>query len=1354
MPRASASQCLEDETVAAFLTGLLTGAQLRHVEAHVGVCNECVELIATAARGLRTAPSSDPAQTGGRVDAHAGKEATLVLGLAGVAESSLRLLLDWLRGGTAPARQAACREMHEALLHSASNTRFRLEERLGGGGMGTVYRAHDRVLGHFVALKVMQGFSGDDRRRWKAEFRSLTHIRHPNLITLYDLIVREPLAFITMELVSGRDFVAYHGDGAQQVARAREISYERLRDTARQLASALDQVHSAHKLHRDVKPSNVLVTDAGRVVLLDFGLVWQLSQEPVEWRGDPLAGTPRYMAPEQLAGQPLTPAADWYAFGLTLRQAITGEPPRSLASHGAADLSLRARGFALPEDLDELLVRLLAPAPEARPSAHEILRCLGGERALPGVVAAALPEPRQRLFGREAELRRLGAASADVERGNLRLVRVSGPSGIGKTSLIQHFLADLGRQRRERTLILSSCCHPREALTFNAVDGWIDGLARELPQRLDAAELQADPAGHHALVRVFPVLGRWLRLEDQVEGAAVASDRELRSRAFLALRMILQQLSRRWQLVLWMDDMQWADDDSGELLLELVRASGASLAPPSPPALLIFSYRDEDRTLSPCWNELLGSARPQDNNHNVDVRLGPLDDVTCAELLDARQGDASQRGTPELARLIRETRGSPFLLLELDHWLSSGANSGDLSHVNLDQVLQARTSDLPSAARTLLELLAVAGGPLEQGVALRAAGLNPPDCALIADLERRSILCTSSVEEKTSRVYHDRIRQQVLGKLSHEQTVWYHRAIGQALLTTMAPNPLAAVEHLEAAGDHATVRRYILLAAEHASSALAFDRAAKLYARAIELNADGSTASDLRRRLATALASAGRGQEAAEAFLEAGRLVKSEASADPRESSLLRQKAAEQLLQTGHYEQGLQVLRSLLSELSVPFPRSRWEALLKATAWRLLVLLRGHARRAPARPPNALDLQRFDALWGVGVRFGMVDYALINYVVARSAAGALALDDPIRIARALAAEASLWVTLPGSFAQRRSVRLIDTAQQLCTPESPPYDRALVLAMRGIVNLYQGHFRRSLELTREALQLLRASSSGLQYEHTLWEFSELVALAALGQVDELIGCVRRGSESALGRGDRLSAQSFSLGPATTAWLALDQPQRAAEQADQALSFAPERYTLQHFHHYVSRTEADLYLGQAPTAWERSQRTWRTHGKSFVRWVVFARDHLIQTRAKSAVAMATFLQSSQHKCTPDGHSAAQLRRIALDAASQMAGHGFAGSLGWGLLLRAAVARLENCERDALDQLRQALTVFEQAEMLLYREATRFCLGSLCGGDEGAAQVRQAEAWMRARGIVNPAHMLRVLTPGLVEVGAPAH
>src|SRR5262249_1130106 len=126
--------------------------------------------------------------------------------------------------------------------------------------------AYDSELGHDVALKSLTRLEPDQVYHLKYEFRSLADIRHPNLVHLYELFVIEGGCFFTMELVTGSDFVSH-------VRQTADGKYERLYDAAQQLAMGISAVHSARKLHRDVKPSNVMVTKAGRVVLLDFGLV-------------------------------------------------------------------------------------------------------------------------------------------------------------------------------------------------------------------------------------------------------------------------------------------------------------------------------------------------------------------------------------------------------------------------------------------------------------------------------------------------------------------------------------------------------------------------------------------------------------------------------------------------------------------------------------------------------------------------------------------------------------------------------------------------------------------------------------------------------------------------------------------------------------------------------------------------------------------------------------------------------------------------------------------------------------------------------------------------------------------------
>ncbi|HEY5947204.1 MAG TPA: serine/threonine-protein kinase, partial [Kofleriaceae bacterium] len=235
--------------------------------------------------------------------------------------------------------------------------RFVLERELGEGSMGVVYEATDRRTDARVALKTLKSLNAQTLARLKTEFRALQEVQHPNLVSFGELIEDAGHWFFTMELVEGVPLLEY-------VARPRDD--RRLRHAFGQLAAALSALHASGLIHRDVKPSNALVTAEGRVVLLDFGLVSDVRGR-YESMHDNIVGTAAYMAPEQAAGQPITPAADWYAFGVNLYEALTGELPHSgsslqvlLDKQQKAALAPSQRVPGVPPDLDKLCIALLA----------------------------------------------------------------------------------------------------------------------------------------------------------------------------------------------------------------------------------------------------------------------------------------------------------------------------------------------------------------------------------------------------------------------------------------------------------------------------------------------------------------------------------------------------------------------------------------------------------------------------------------------------------------------------------------------------------------------------------------------------------------------------------------------------------------------------------------------------------------------------------------------------------------------------------------------------------------------------------------------------------------------------------
>src|SRR5215212_6742895 len=216
--------------------------------------------------------------------------------------------------------------------------RFVLQRRLGDGGFGVVYEAHDRQKDAVVALKTLRHFTPDSLYRFKREFRSLADITHPNLVQLFELVSDADEWFFTMELVCGETFLEYVSTELPDLSRrptpqrsgdevpAGPARIDRLDATLPQLIEGVAALHRAGCIHRDLKPSNVLVSAAGRVVLLDFGLLVDLAADAT-MQSLQVAGTPAYMSPEQTTGQPLTPASDWYSAGVMLFECLTGALP-------------------------------------------------------------------------------------------------------------------------------------------------------------------------------------------------------------------------------------------------------------------------------------------------------------------------------------------------------------------------------------------------------------------------------------------------------------------------------------------------------------------------------------------------------------------------------------------------------------------------------------------------------------------------------------------------------------------------------------------------------------------------------------------------------------------------------------------------------------------------------------------------------------------------------------------------------------------------------------------------------------------------------------------------------------------
>lgn len=254
--------------------------------------------------------------------------------------------------------------------------RYRLERSVGKGGMAEVYAARDATLGRTVAVKVVLAALAAEpelRERFLREARLVAALEHPGILRVYDFGEDDGIPYLVMPFVPG-------GSLAGRIAGS-GLDPALVADWIGQLAAALDAAHGAGVLHRDVKPSNVLVSRDGRPILADFGIARALGSSTRLTVTGSVVGTPSYMAPELVQGAPASPATDRYSLAVLAYEMLSGTPPfvgdhplSILHQHATAAVPpLSTRRGGLPPELDPLLARALAKDPGSRPESCAVL---------------------------------------------------------------------------------------------------------------------------------------------------------------------------------------------------------------------------------------------------------------------------------------------------------------------------------------------------------------------------------------------------------------------------------------------------------------------------------------------------------------------------------------------------------------------------------------------------------------------------------------------------------------------------------------------------------------------------------------------------------------------------------------------------------------------------------------------------------------------------------------------------------------------------------------------------------------------------------------------------------------------
>ena len=1266
------------------------------------------------------------------------------------------------------------------------NDRFQIIRGLGAGGMGVVYQVLDSQRDSVVALKVLSQINTHSLVRFKNEFRALSGILHPNLVELYELFSDGGTWCYTMELIQDIGFLQYVRPGTVQEDRSRASSSSggglsasgltgqihtlsqdgfaettmatqtsaetdqldiyikaadprlstldepRLRHCFAQLVQGVSAIHQAGKLHRDIKPSNILVTDSGRVALADFGLVTDSGDEvraAMEKKGR--FGTLVYMSPEQAAGGDLAEASDWYSVGAVLYKTLTGRVPfigdvKSILQAkqeedppAPEEVDPRA-----PQDLRDLCIALLKRDARARPTGRDIQGWLGQSTMV--AVPAALPVGQSSPFvGREEQLEALNKAFLQVREGQCVITQVHGMSGMGKSTLIDKFLTDIRKDDPE-TLVLTCRCYERESMPYKALDGLIDSLVKHimlLPQSHRGLLFDEDVA---ILVRIFPVLHDMVgTLEQGATVAQVVDPLQNRQRAARALRQLFTRLSSKYKLILYIDDLQWGDLDSGALLTEALQPPG------TPPLMLLLAYRQEEREHSPLLKALLDTdAFTGFGHHEILVNALPLDKT---QELANQLGALTEKDRARLAQIFQETGGNPFFITELVRHVLSGADLEQTrtgKELTLNDLVMARYARLPGHARQLLKTIAVAGCPMAQRIILKVGDIPKQEVyPTLSVLRHEHLIRTAGLRpDDDVEVYHDRIREVVNGSLSIDERTEIHRRFAERIERDDPHGFEALVTHWLGAGDFAKTVFYARLAGEKAAESLAFDRAADLFQLALVRGSlNDAQRRSLGMQLADALLNARRGKEAAEAFLKAAE------QADWDTKLLCWPKAAEQFLITGHIDQGLALMAQVLAEVGEKLPPTPLRALLSLVLARVRLRLRG--TRWQKRPVEQLDPHmrlRLDTYWAVGIGLVMVDNIVGALFQSRCLLLALDSGDQRRIGRSLALEALLHST-QGTGSLVRANELLNDARRAVEGSNDAFLHAWIKGTHGFVEYFSGHFPLGVKLLEESERQYRDETAGTTMELNNVRVFKLQGVRYMGFFNQLIAAVEEYDRDAIRRCDRyfhtMLTRAFN-----GVYLAADRPQDGRLALENTTWNPPSHgwFHMQHWFELRATAELDMYSGVAVEAWPARQKTFRALTKSMLMRVQTIRAEGKWLRGRMALAGNGPLRLAEK----------MVRELRTESI------GFAEV--WSQLLFSCVLARKGQLSACVGALRQAIALAERESMWLCAMVAKLRLGQLQGGAEGKALQEEARSWMQVHGITHPDRMAEMIAPEFIGQG----